>query len=813
MSTAATASALLDTLRKTGLYDGPAFDELLQVLAEAGLREADGRTVARWLVRQHYLTRFQAKQILAGKHKNFIVNRKYLILEPLGSGGMGAVYRCRHLTLNKDLALKVLPPKLTNDPAALQRFLREARALAALNHPNIVQAHDCDEARGQYFLVMGYVDGVTLQQLVDQQGPLPVTQAAYYIAQACAGLQHAHQAGWVHRDLKPSNLVVDRTDTVKLLDLGLARLLIDPADPMTKLSEEDCLLGSPDYLSPEQSLNTPDIDIRSDIYSLGATLYFLLAGKAPFDGLPLMSKLLAHQMQTPPDLRQFRSDVSVDLVAVVRRMMAKVPTARFPSPGVVAEALRPWAAGYKPNPHAVPETHTEKPERLYAALRGPRHPATSQGSMMRLSDPLFHGTATGPRSSARSDPLFPPLAPSAPALEEHSYLNSSTFVAGHEEAASPFPGAEPDNAWPAPDAEDDLISTKPSRGMLVAVAGAVAGLAILALTVWVVIGSGEGDKASKSPPLTIEQQALLRADDLCRQRRWPEAAQTYASLLLNTAEDAKRRRELLTRLLVAEREPVLPHLAQQLPTDTSIQESAGQYLFNNKNFAQSWTIYQTLTGPGKGEHNHWQMRAMCELHLGRWDDATRSLERGMAVNSSCIRCRTSLTFLAAHQQQRELYRRQCSELLQRLDQIPDAATAALVGLACGQTDQPREVLLRLREKVDRYAELNATSSQLRLAQALLCLRLGELDAALEAITESETHQASWSGSPVIKPIKVVVLQRLGRRAEADQEYRSLTAWRQKARQQLTPTNQSYLPGCWDTVLMETLFRETEKVMR
>src|SRR5262249_50912874 len=205
----------------------------------------------------------------------------YRVLERLGWGGMGLVYLCEHKLMRRRVAVKGLPSAKSKDPAALDRFQREARAVAALDHPNIVHAYDIDQDESLHFLVMEYVDGASLQEIVKKVGPMDVHRAAHYMQQTCLGLEHAHDAGLVHRDIKPGNILVDRSGVVKVLDMGLARFFNDEEDILTKKYDEN-VLGTADYLAPEQALDSHGVDIRADIYSLGATFYFLLTGRTPF---------------------------------------------------------------------------------------------------------------------------------------------------------------------------------------------------------------------------------------------------------------------------------------------------------------------------------------------------------------------------------------------------------------------------------------------------------------------------------------------------------------------------------------------------
>jgi Leucine-rich repeat (LRR) protein len=291
----------------------------------------DARQLAQQLLQQGKLTRFQATMLLQGKVKGLVLGN-YIVLNKLGQGGMGMVFKARHRRLDRVVALKVLPPAVAKDPKAVQRFRREVQAAAQLSHPNIVAAHDADQDRGVHFLVMEFVPGADLAQLVKQRGPLPVEQAVACLAQAAQGLAHAHAHGIIHRDIKPGNLLLDSKGTVKVLDLGLARFEGGENAPQEgsgteALTKSGSIMGTTDYMAPEQALNTKRADQRADIYSLGCTLYFLLTGKPMYGGETAMEKLLAHREDPIPPL----PNVSKKLQAVYTRMVAKKVNDRYPS--------------------------------------------------------------------------------------------------------------------------------------------------------------------------------------------------------------------------------------------------------------------------------------------------------------------------------------------------------------------------------------------------------------------------------------------------------------------------------------------------
>ncbi len=209
--------------------------------------------------------------------------RDYQLLEEIGEGGMGTVYRALHTELEKIVALKVLPTEQTKDERAVNRFKREMKAVGKVDHPNIVRATDAGEVDGTHFLVMEYVEGIDLSKLVKRVGPVPIADACELVRQAAIGLQHAHEHGLVHRDVKPSNLILAKNGQTKVLDLGLARLHGQNA-PQENLTSTHQMMGTVDYMAPEQFENAHGVDIRADIYGLGCTLYKLLTGHAPYSG-------------------------------------------------------------------------------------------------------------------------------------------------------------------------------------------------------------------------------------------------------------------------------------------------------------------------------------------------------------------------------------------------------------------------------------------------------------------------------------------------------------------------------------------------
>jgi serine/threonine protein kinase len=428
-----TADAFFAIVRKSGLVDAAAMDGFVGRWAAAGANPAGARDIADLLIRDGLLTQLQAVCLLRGGWRNLIINGKYKLLEHLGSGGMGRVYLCEQTALRRLVAVKILPPERSGDPVSLQRFIREARVAAALDHPNIVRAHDIDSFGPLHFIVMEYVDGSTLQEVVRRVGPLPVARACHYIHQVATGLHYAHAHGLVHRDIKPANLLLNRAGVVKILDLGLARLAFDPEDQLTRNLGARHLIGTADYLAPEQAKDGHAADIRADIYSLGITAYFLLTGRSPFKDGTVTQKLLYHQTCQPEPVRSYRPDVPAELAAVLDRMMAKNPADRFRAPGDVAAALGTWAGAA-----ISPPADVEMPRRS----RTVRSAGPSTHPTVLDTRPTSHEyDAPGPRPAARPARWFACLwsaiaaAPRA-ALRHASCLGSETRAA---DGPSPMP--------------------------------------------------------------------------------------------------------------------------------------------------------------------------------------------------------------------------------------------------------------------------------------------------------------------------------------------------------------------------------------
>jgi serine/threonine protein kinase len=381
--TVGTTQALLELLAKSELLS----PEQLTECQETALLAEDVRAFVRILIEKGLITRWQAAQLLAGRSSFFL--GKYKLIELLGRGGMGGVFVAEHTTMNRRVALKIISKELGRDPASLERFLIEARAGAALDHPNIVHSYSVDNEGDRYYMVMEFVEGKDLQRMVEDDGPLDFERAVDYMRQAADGLAHAHSRKMIHCDIKPANLIVNQQGVVKILDMGMARLMghDDESNGHDDKANghDDRVLGTVDYLAPEQALGSPDLDHRVDIYSLGCTFYFLLTGQPPFPEGTLAQRIVKHQTQEPRSILELRPTTPRDLVKLCQKMMAKDPEKRIQSAAEISQWLAAWQPPKQKLVRAVPlEEEAEKPadalESLAAAVAVAEHPSLSDAT-------------------------------------------------------------------------------------------------------------------------------------------------------------------------------------------------------------------------------------------------------------------------------------------------------------------------------------------------------------------------------------------------------------------------------------------------
>ena len=475
------AEELIQALRASELFTPEQFERLVRDLAAPA---ADPTALMKRLIKRGRVSFYQFKKVLHGKAAELRVG-PYIITDKLGEGGMGKVYRARRGGEGPTIALKVVRAALVANPTVRGRYAREVQTASTLDHPNIVRVLDAGEADGKCYMAMQFVDGIDLARLMRDFGVLEVAEACEYVRQVALGLQHAHERGFVHRDIKPSNIVVagerhlpqsTEPAVVKILDLGLARA-IDPDDMVAPdLTRDHTVVGTPDYMAPEQAKNSKAVDTRADLYSLGCTLYFLLTARVPFGGTTAIEKILAHQVEQPPPLQALRPEVPTAVAVLVARLMVKRPEDRLQTARELAVALEPYAR--YPRGAAAVEVVLQ------------RRPITETGSVGSTRGGMGTGPSTFPPSSLGSSlgPVSPlelsrEELPPKPHVPPPTPLDRTPRPAKLDATRSKNAKAVPKYQRPK------AASARTAVPRVLWIAFAVFGVAILALMLWFVAKS------------------------------------------------------------------------------------------------------------------------------------------------------------------------------------------------------------------------------------------------------------------------------------------------------------------------------------
>ncbi len=394
-------NTLVEVLRYERVLDA---EQLEQLSAEVLAGFDTPQALTRYLVQANWLTVYQAKHLFEG-HATRLMVGPYCIVDRLGEGGVSDVYKGWDSRKSRYVALKVMRQDLACNADAVRQFERELQAVTRLNHPNIIKTHDAGQTGASLYFAMEYVEGTDLSKVVQLSGALPISETCDYIRQVAAGLQYAHTMGLVHRDIKPANLYLlhppgynaptpgvtwkrPADPVIKILDWGLARL--QHAEGASDLSgscspnhEEGMLIGTADYIAPEQARNPQLVDIRADIYSLGCTFYYLLTGQPPFPGSSLMQKLIQHQQAEPPPVQSLREDVPDELAAIVKKMLAKQPEDRYQIPLAVAVPLRRFCEGGTGSLNGTSKRPSANGTTLRPSAQGTTLRPSAQGGLLR----------------------------------------------------------------------------------------------------------------------------------------------------------------------------------------------------------------------------------------------------------------------------------------------------------------------------------------------------------------------------------------------------------------------------------------------
>ncbi len=690
------------------------------------------------LVKDNLLTSFQAKQILKGKYKHFIISDKYKVLDQLDSGSNAAVFRCEHLALRRQVALKMVPG-LKKDKVRAELFMKDARAAGVLNHPNILRVYDIDQFHGEFFLVQELVEGINLGRWVRKHGPLQVPNAVFYMAQAAQGLQSAFEAGWVHKCLTPRQLVVDKQGVVKILDYGLGALRLDDAvnNSTTQWAEKGDAARILDYLAPEQFLPEAAVDIRADVYALGCTMYYLLTARPPFAKFAIEHKAMAHQSKQPAPPRELNSFIPAGLEAVILKMLAKDPKERFQTPDEVIKQLAPYLPV---NPQNLEPVTTSTTNPVYDSAIGQAVGMDSVTQHQSILKDSILPNADGEQTAN----YFPTFAGA-----EYNKVASSRWI---------------------------------SRLMwLFAVVLVAAGLG-LAYYYFIY-----------DQPISIK---LQQAQAFAQQQQWDKAIKDFGSLLDQSRRQRGQDPQSIL-LAVAEHGEVLTGLVAQRPRDIALQLFAAEHFKKHMLWGNARQCYENAYLAKPESFKTWNDWALCSVFTNEWlalakaleaaadakpDDPALAMQAGMAW----LRTGNKDAFVSFHK--RIWQRSQTS----KQSQVWSAQFVFLWAWTPESIPPRKENYVKIREQLQPTLHV----PWIRFGLAVCRFRNGEVNEAIAEMREARDVDFAWGSSAAYSGFMVLGFDKIRQQEPKQRALREWDGWYQRTWNEIKTTGQLPMNMPW-----------------
>lgn len=746
------SAAFLDLVERSRLIPSDRWTTFLSTHQASGDAPDSDHQWASLLVKENLLTSFQAKQILKGKWKHFIISDKYKVLDQLDSGSNATVFRCEHLTLRRQVALKMVAG-LKKDKVRADLFLKDARAAGVLNHPNILRVYDIDQFHGEYFLVQELVEGINLGKWVRKQGPLEVGQAVYYMAQAAQGLQYASELGWVHKCLTPRQFLVDRQGILKILDYGLGSLRLSDAvsTTTTQFPEKGDATRLLDYLAPEQFATEAAIDIRTDIYALGCTFYFLLTARPPFAKYALHLKAMAHQSKQPPSLRELNSHVPAGLDAMILKMLAKEPKDRFQTPGEMLPLLSP----YLPIQPQILETPPAEPE------------AAADSSATR---------------SAIGDSL----------LQQQSIFKE---VMQQDAEVGPFSGYHVSYPIHHPPAGSRRWKTWLVMILLAAAAGG------LAYGYFNFI---------RDKPFSEQWQT---AQSLAEQQQWDQAVRAYDAVIERSRRIRGQDPQAIFTAIAAH-EPLLKGLVEQRPKDLDLQLFAAAHYQKRKQWPMARVCFHNAHAAKPDAFKAWSEWAFCSLMSDDWKELGAALVQAADAkpDDPAIALQTSLVLQRGGQM--EAWQKFLGIMWDRSQSSKQSQVwLAHLAFAWAFAPNPVEPLPANREKLQQALEPMKHVSWIRFARLACLYRIDQAEGSIQRFQEARDTDFSWPSASLYTGFLTLAYHQRQQHEPMLRARREWNGWYQRTMQEIASTGQwpAAMPW-WEMVAIQLLQAEIEKSM-